>query len=286
MVFEKIRSMVNASLVIFRFSISSAGKKYGVGFFRKLQIALRFRRNTKVLKPLTTWKEHLIIAEEILNIDPKVPGDVVECGCFNGGSTANLSIICAITGRRLFVCDSFEGLPKSVGNESFTIISHDREYYDFKEGDFTSEGGLEGVRKNVARWGRIDVCHFVKGYFEDTLNKLKTESIVCIFEDADLRSSVETCLRYLWPKLREGCKFFCEEPWSVPVVSLFYDGKLWESIQSSSPPGFYGSGRGVVSGLDFSGLGFAVKSNPEKIRKSEKRIVHLGCKGYSEHERR
>jgi hypothetical protein len=155
-----------------------------------------------------------------------------------------------------------------------------------ERGDFASESGLETVRKNVAKWGIIDVCHFVKGYFEDTLNILKTESIVCIFEDADLRSSVETCSRYLWSKLQEDCKFFCHEPWSVPVISLFYDETLWERIQSGPPPGFYGSGKGVVSGLNHSNLGFAIKTNPEKIRKTERRIMHEGCKGYSDDEKK
>ena len=94
MIFGKIYQLINESLVILRFSINSAGKHYGIGFFRRLQIARKFRRNVKMVKTLSSWQQHLIIAEEILNIDPKVPGDVVECGCFNGGSTANLSIIC------------------------------------------------------------------------------------------------------------------------------------------------------------------------------------------------
>lgn len=237
-IFGKIYQLINESLVIFKFSINSAGKHHGIGFFRKLQIARKFRRNVKMVKTLSSWQQHLIIAKEILNIDPKVPGDVVECGCFNGGSTANLSIICAITGRRLFVFDSFERLSKPVGNEGLTIRSDSGDYYDFKEGNFTSESELEGVRMNIAKWGRIYVCRFVKGYFEDTLNTLETKSIVCIFEDADMRSSVETSLRHLWPKLQEGCKFFCHEPWSVPVVSLFYDESLCKNIQSGPPPWF------------------------------------------------
>lgn len=88
MIFGKIYQLINESLVILRFSINSAGKHYGIGFFRKLQIARKFRRNVKMVKTLSSWQQHLIIAEEILNIDPKVPGDVVECGCFNGGSNS------------------------------------------------------------------------------------------------------------------------------------------------------------------------------------------------------
>lgn len=45
-----------------------------------------------------------IIADHLLALD--VPGDIVECGAFKGGSTAKLSVLAGLTGRRLIVCDS------------------------------------------------------------------------------------------------------------------------------------------------------------------------------------
>ena len=55
------------------------------------------------------------MSAKLVAIPPEVPGAVVECGCFGGGSTANLSLVCDIVDRELIVCDSFEGMPARAG---------------------------------------------------------------------------------------------------------------------------------------------------------------------------
>ena len=42
--------------------------------------------------------ELLAIIEEIVTLPPPVPGAIVECGCYQGGSTAKLSLAAAIAG--------------------------------------------------------------------------------------------------------------------------------------------------------------------------------------------
>jgi hypothetical protein len=42
------------------------------------------------------------------------PGHVVELGAYKGSSTAKLSLACRLAGKRLWVFDSFEGLPEPV----------------------------------------------------------------------------------------------------------------------------------------------------------------------------
>ena len=88
----------------------------------------------------------------------------------------------------------------------------------------------------------------------------------------DLASSVEDCLRYLWPKLKEGCKFYTHEPWSINVVSLFFNNKWWKKNLKTSPPGLYGFGRGIKKGLIFTGLGHTIKLNKDKVIKYGERI--------------
>ena len=123
------------------------------------------------------------------------------------------------------------------------------------------------------------MCKFVKGYYKDTLKNIKTDSIVLVFEDCDLPSSVEDCLKYLWPKIQEGCKFYCHEPWSTNVVSIFYDKKWWKDNLNISPPGFFGSGFGLNR---YANIGYTIKNDVEKIKTSGKRIVHTGSKGFTE----
>ena len=42
----------------------------------------------------TSYKAHLAMAVKLLEIPPEVEGVVVECGCYVGGSSANLSLAC------------------------------------------------------------------------------------------------------------------------------------------------------------------------------------------------
>lgn len=270
------------SYLLARFIASGAGKEYGIGRLHKLKLARRIKRNNRTIESLTTWQQHLILVEEILRLPKSLRGDVVECGCYNGASTVNLSLACGLVNRSLIVCDSFEGLPNPKIHEKFDIHADSIDYYIWEEGEFSSEGGLNGVKKNVENFGNIKVCQFVKGLFKDTLKDINTDSIVLVFEDADIASSVEDCLRCLWPKLQEGCKFYCHEPWSINVVSLFYDKEWWENNLGTHPPGFWGSGDGMIAGLGYSAIGYAKKFSAEKIKEHGTKRVHLGSKGFTE----
>ena len=69
---------------------------YRMGWRRKIGLALRMYRNTRRIASLSSYKAHLAMAVKLLEIPPEVEGVVVECGCYLGGSTANLSIACEI----------------------------------------------------------------------------------------------------------------------------------------------------------------------------------------------
>ena len=99
---------------------------YGLGWRKRLGLAWRMWRTTRGVWTGTSPKAHLAMAVKLFEIPPEVEGVVVECGCFMGGSTANLSLACEITGRRLIVYDSFEGLPPPRGNDRFARAARDR----------------------------------------------------------------------------------------------------------------------------------------------------------------
>lgn len=275
---SRLFSFISHSYIIFQFVASGAGKSYGIGHLQKLELALRIIRNSRMVTSLTSWENHLQIVEEIFRISPSLEGAVVECGCYNGAMTVNLSLACALTSRKLIVCDSFEGLPRPDSDEKYDVFIMSNEYYLWEEGNEKSDEGLDGVKKTVEKLGRVEVCEFVNGYFKDTLKDIAADSIVLVFEDAALRSSVEDCLRWLWPKLQEGCKFYSHEPWSVHVVSLFYDREWWNDNLNSDPPVFYGSGNGTKIGLQYSGMGYSQKYDAKKIVDTGNRIVHPGLR--------
>jgi O-methyltransferase len=129
-----------------------------------------------------------------LTIPKSVEGCVVECGCYKGKSTANLSLVCALCKRTLEVFDSFEGLPEPSIDDKTHVILGQREVHTYSKGAWSAS--LSETKENVSRYGKIDVCNFNPGYFEDTLPKFK-KSAAFVFLDVDLKSSVKTCLRYL-----------------------------------------------------------------------------------------
>lgn len=245
------------------FITKDSGSDYGISRWQRFKLLQQVLRIRKKLSFPASVLDHLHLIQQILELSPSLKGDVVECGCWNGASTVSLSLACALTNRRLFVCDSFEGLPQPRSNEGHPFRSDGSAFPPWDKGSFASEGGREGVKKNVSTYGAIEVCHFVKGFFQDTLKDLPTDAIVLVYEDADLVSSVKDCLRYLWPKLRPGCKFFSDEPWSFQVVSSFYDEAWWKRELGLSPPGFFGSECGLCTA---PGIGFAVKRNETSLR--------------------
>lgn len=240
------------------FVSSNAFDQHQMGLGSRLGLFRRIKKNYWAGSGESHLRQHLLLAEEILAVPSSIKGDVVECGCANGAASAALSLACAASNRRLFVCDSFKGLPPVKEGE---VIDHrfTGRTIDYQEGDYASKGGLEGVKERIRTHGNIDVCHFVEGFFEDTLEHIATDSIVLVFEDADLITSVRDCLTHLWPKLQPGCKFFCHEPWSYDIVSLFHDEAWWRKELDLVAPGFIGSGVGDPLA---PGLGYALKLDP------------------------
>jgi O-methyltransferase len=264
---------------IIYFVLNSVGKDYGIGRFRKFMLCIKVIYNNRKIKTISFYYQHLVMIEEIFRIPKHIKGDIVECGCYNGSSTANLSLAVKLTNRRLYVCDSFEGLPAINDEDKYDINSRTNDFYIWHEGETAADDGLEGTKRSIKKYGKIEVCEFIKGYFKDTLPTLPTDSIVLIFEDACLVSSVKDCILFLWPKLQYGCKFYSHEPWSQNIVALFYDKQWWENTLNEHIPGFWGSGDGVRVGVKYSQMGYAIKYDPKKIIDAGNRIIHVGLEG-------
>jgi hypothetical protein len=177
------------------------------------------------------------MALKILESPPQTPGDVVECGTWKGGSAANLSLVCRIVGRKLKVYDSFEGLPEGEGR--------DREAKHYQKGDY--HGSLEEVKANIRRYGALESCEFVQGWFEDTLPDLHSP-VLLAFLDVDLEASLETCVRYIWPNLADSGYVFIDEFVSLDYCALFFSEAYWRKYFDRTPPGLIGAGTGLPLG--------------------------------------
>ena len=226
----------------FLYTNSSFHTAYGVTFTKWLRLALRMHRNSRRVFTGTSYKAHLVMAAKLLEIPPDVEGDVVECGCFVGGSTANLSLVCELADRTLTVYDSFEGMPSPQPG--------DRHALPDAEGKF--RGGLDQVRANVATLGDVDRCTFVKGWFRDTL-PAHERPIVLSYLDVDHEASLRDCVLNLWPHLTETGYVFIDEYVYVDYCALFFSERFWRESFDTHPPGLLGAGTGVGVGDHFVG---------------------------------
>jgi O-methyltransferase len=228
--------------VSFFFSDPRIHPSHGLSRFDLWRLAWRMLRTTRGVRAATSYKAHIAMAVKLLAIPRDVPGVVVECGSFMGGSTANLSLACAAAGRELIVYDSFDGLPVPRGNDRY---ANERQTGALR-------GPLEVVRDNVRRFGRLDRCTFRAGWFEQTL-PAHTEPVALAFLDVDYQASLEECVRELWPHLLEEGYLFVDEYVLLDYCALFWSERWWRKNFDRNPPGLLGSGAGVGVGQYYLG---------------------------------
>lgn len=135
-------------------------------------------------------------------LDDRVPGDLIETGVWRGGATIFMRAIlkdCGVQDRRVWVADSFEGLPPPNPEE-----------FPEDEGDelYTKEVlavSLEAVKDGFRRYGLLDgQVRFLKGWFRDTLPSAPIQKLAVARLDGDMYESTMDALVNLCPKLSPG----------------------------------------------------------------------------------
>lgn len=234
--------VLSAPVVLAEYFDPKTGADYGVGLRTKLSLAAKMVRNNRSIPTGSTFLEHLVIATKILNVPADAEGVVVECGCYKGGSTANLSLVAGLCGRELAVFDSFEGMPEPSEIDREHVLVHSEQVHTYEEGSWNAT--LQETKANIARYGDLSACTFHVGYFEETMADFE-EPVVTAFLDVGLRESAETCLEELWPVLQPGGWLFTHEAKHVEIAGLFFDREWWLDHLDAEPPGLVGAGSGL-----------------------------------------
>ncbi len=240
--------------IVDEFIHGDGGAAYGLGPREKTNLVETFRRITGAVESGTAPIVHTVLARAILAIPPDTPGDLVECGVWHGASACSLSHLARLTGRRLKVCDSFQGLPDD-GERLHTGL-HTGVYGHYTQGMF--KGTLDEVRTNITAHGCIEVCDFVEGWFGDSLGTLH-DPVAFAFLDVDLESSTRDCLRALWPRLNDGGYVYADDAGDLDVVKVYFDEPWWQAELGCAAPGFVGSGCGLPLSPSYSAIGYARK---------------------------
>lgn len=239
------------------------GAAYGVGFTDKVVLAGKMLRNNRRIPTGSTFLEHLVVATKAFRVPPAVDGCLVECGCYKGGSTANLSLVASLCDRKLAVFDSFDGMPDPSAADAEHVLVASEQVHTYEEDSW--RGSLGEVEQNVAQYGDRSVCEFRVGYFEDSMPAFE-EPCAVVFLDVGLRESAETCLEQLWPLLADGGYLFTHDVKHMEISTLFFDADWWRDHLDREPPGLVGAGNGLGLHPDSDGfsslLGYIVK-NPE-----------------------
>jgi len=259
--YQRLLTWLTLPVILSRLFGANACRELPIPTLRLLRMALKTTLTRRRVETASHYYEHLTMISAFLGMPEDTEGVVVECGCFKGGSTVNLSLGCDLAGRELHVYDSFEGLPNPTEDDVAHTLLGRPLIHTYEAGMYA--GALKEVRSNVARHGRIDVCSFHRGFFSESMADFDT-SCVLAFIDVDLRSSLEDCVRAIWPHLADGGSIFIHEAEHLEMVDFFYDQDWWRAELGVDAPGLIGGGTGLglspQDGLWGSGLAFTVKN--------------------------
>jgi len=141
-----------------------------------------------------------MLCEDVLARD--VPGDFIETGVWRGGACILMRAALAAYGdtqRRVWVCDSFEGLPPP------DPVNYPQDAGDQHATYEQLSVSLEQVQSNFAHYGLLDEqVRFLKGWFKDTLPAAPISALSILRVDGDMYQSTMEAMEALYPKLSVG----------------------------------------------------------------------------------
>jgi hypothetical protein len=142
----------------------------------------------------------------------RIPGDVVECGVWRGGSmqaVARTLIAAGETTRDLHLFDTYEGMPPPTDRDLRRSDERSAEELLATESPEDSKvwavATLDDVQDGFSRLPYpSERVHFVKGKVEDTIPEHAPEQIAILRLDTDWYESTRHELEHLYPRLSPG----------------------------------------------------------------------------------
>ncbi len=142
-----------------------------------------------------------------------IPGDLIETGVWRGGATIFMRAHLAAygeTGRRVWVADSFEGLPEPS-------VAQDLGYDLSKRLQPILAISEARVRALFARYDLLDdQVRFLPGWFRDTLAEAPIDQLALLRLDGDLYESTMDALEALYDKVAPGGFIIVDDYGALP----------------------------------------------------------------------
>jgi len=142
----------------------------------------------------------------------EVPGDLVECGVWRGGSM--MAVIATLqrlgaAPRNLRLYDTFEGMTSPTkrdyasrdGRSASEVLMNE----DIRESATWAYAPLDVVKRNIASTGYPDqLVHYIRGPVEETIPDRAPKQIALLRLDTDWYESTRHELLHLYPRLASG----------------------------------------------------------------------------------
>lgn len=147
-----------------------------------------------------------------------VPGDFMETGVWRGGACIFLRALLAAygdRGRRVWLADSFQGLPAPAHPADAGGTLH-----HFPQ----LAVSLEAVMANFARYDLLDdQVRFLPGWFQATLPRAPVQQLALLRLDGDMYESTMTALRALYHRVSVGGYLIVDDYGSIPACRRAVD---------------------------------------------------------------
>ena len=175
----------------------------------------------------TYWPDraHTMIGEKRLTnietcfkdvIKNNIEGDMIETGVWRGGACIFMAGLNKYykTGKKVYVADSFEGLPPPTPDK-----------YPDDKGDnlYTYKSlavSIEEVKKNFSKYDLLDEnVKFIKGFFKDSLKNTDIKKLSILRLDGDMYESTIQVLEHLYDKVDKGGYIIIDDYGCIPACA-------------------------------------------------------------------
>lgn len=140
-------------------------------------------------------------------IEHDIPGSIVECGVWRGGSMMSVALTLlelGVTDRDLYLFDTYEGMTEPTEEDRAEDGRHANEIWEQRSGGAPMSAwcraGLKEVQKNMRTTGYPEErMHFVPGDVANTIPEEAPEQIALLRLDIDWYESTRHTMEHLYP---------------------------------------------------------------------------------------
>lgn len=159
---------------------------------------------------ITEEEMRLLLRELERTVKDDVHGDVVELGCYEGGSAVEMQryLVHHAPDRALWLYDSFEGLPEKTEEDRSPLGSL------FQAG--VLKAAQSRLKRNFVKAG-LPMPEITRAWFYELDPEDLPDNIALAFLDGDFYESIMDSLKLVWPKMSHG---------GVIIVDDYQNAKL------------------------------------------------------------